>query len=69
MRFKGLGKLIKFDYLIGPRTRDLPASSIVPQPTTLPLAPVNTNYVKKSPETLTDADKEVSLEENRETQA
>jgi hypothetical protein len=29
----------KSNYLIGNRTRDLPAYSIVPQPTTLPLAP------------------------------
>jgi hypothetical protein len=35
---EGLGKLKKLNYLIGFRTRDLPASSIVPQPTTLPRA-------------------------------
>jgi hypothetical protein len=29
----------KSNYLIGNRTRDLPACSIVPQPTTLPRAP------------------------------
>jgi hypothetical protein len=34
----GLGKLKKI-HLIGTRTRDLPACSIVPQPTTLPHAP------------------------------
>jgi hypothetical protein len=29
---EGLGKLIKFLYLIGSRTRDLPSCSVVPQP-------------------------------------
>jgi hypothetical protein len=29
---EGLGKLIKFSYLIGSQTYDLPASSIVPKP-------------------------------------
>jgi hypothetical protein len=29
---KGFGKLIKLNNIIGPRTRDLPACSIVPQP-------------------------------------
>jgi hypothetical protein len=33
---EGLAKLKKSNYLIGIRTRDLPAYSIVPQPTTLP---------------------------------
>jgi hypothetical protein len=44
MRLEGLDKLKKkSNDLIGNRTRDLPACSIVPQPTTLPRAPfVNT---------------------------
>jgi hypothetical protein len=37
VRLEGLGKLKKVQ-LIGSRTRDLPACSIVPQPTTLPRA-------------------------------
>jgi hypothetical protein len=37
VRVEGLGKLKKI-HLIGTRTRDLPACSIVPQPTTLPRA-------------------------------
>jgi hypothetical protein len=41
MRLEGLGKLKISNYLIGNRTRDLPACSIVPQPTTLPRAPWN----------------------------
>jgi hypothetical protein len=36
---KGLGKLKKFNDLIGNKTLDLPACSIVPQPTMLPRAP------------------------------
>jgi hypothetical protein len=32
MRLKGLAKLTKFNYLVGSRTSDLPACSIVPQP-------------------------------------
>jgi hypothetical protein len=32
MRPEGLGKLIKFKYLIGSRTRDLPACSMMPHP-------------------------------------
>jgi hypothetical protein len=35
MQVEGLSQL-KIIHLIGPRTRDLPACSIVPQPTTLP---------------------------------
>jgi hypothetical protein len=35
-----LGQLKKFTDLIGTRTRDLPTCSTVPQPTTLPRAPV-----------------------------
>jgi hypothetical protein len=38
VRLEGLGELIKFSDLIGNRTRDLPAYSIVLQPTTLPRA-------------------------------
>jgi hypothetical protein len=38
MRLEGLGKL-KRSHLIGTQSRDLPACSIVPQPTTLPRAP------------------------------
>jgi hypothetical protein len=35
VRLEGLGTLIKSNYLIGNRTLDLPACSIVPQRTTL----------------------------------
>jgi hypothetical protein len=38
VRLEGLGKLKKI-HLIGTQSRDLPASSIVPQPTTLPRVP------------------------------
>jgi hypothetical protein len=38
MLLEGLGKLKKSNNLIENRTRDLPACSIVPQPTTLPRA-------------------------------
>jgi hypothetical protein len=37
VRLEGLGQLKKI-HLIGTRTHDLPACSIVPQPTTLPHA-------------------------------
>jgi hypothetical protein len=37
MRLEGLGLLKKFNDLVGNRTRDLPSSSIVPQPTVLSL--------------------------------
>jgi hypothetical protein len=36
----------KSNYLIGNRTRGLPACSIVPQPTTLPHAPISLQYFK-----------------------
>jgi hypothetical protein len=39
VRLDGLGQLKKI-HLIGTRTRDLPVCSIVPQPTTLPRAPL-----------------------------
>jgi hypothetical protein len=40
VRLEGLSKLKKKIHLIGTRTRDLPACSIVPQPTTLPRPPI-----------------------------
>jgi hypothetical protein len=40
---EGLSKLKKSNDLIGNRAHDLPACSIVPQPTTLPRAPSNNN--------------------------
>jgi hypothetical protein len=42
---KGLNKLKKFIHVIGNRTRDLPACSIVPQPTTLPPSDINTRRI------------------------
>jgi hypothetical protein len=39
VRLEGLGQLKKSNYLIGTRSRDLPACSTVPQPTTLLRAP------------------------------
>jgi hypothetical protein len=39
VRLEELGELEKSNDLIGTRSRDLPACSIVPQPTTLPRAP------------------------------
>jgi hypothetical protein len=39
VRLEGLGQLKKV-HLIGNLTRDLPACSIVPEPTTLPRAPI-----------------------------
>jgi hypothetical protein len=39
VRLQGLGKLKKSNDLIGNRTSDLLAFSIVPQPTTIPRAP------------------------------
>jgi hypothetical protein len=49
VRLEGLGKL-KEIRLIGTRTHDLPASSIVPQPTTLTRAPfhlqISINFVQ-----------------------
>jgi hypothetical protein len=39
MRLEGLGQTKKASGLIGNRNRDLPARSIVPQPTTLSRAP------------------------------
>jgi hypothetical protein len=39
MLLEGLGKLEKLNDLIWTRIRDLPACSIVPQPTTLPRVP------------------------------
>jgi hypothetical protein len=38
VRLEGLGQLKKCSDFIGTRSRDLPAFSIVPQPTTLPRA-------------------------------
>jgi hypothetical protein len=40
VRLEGLGQLKKSNDLIGIWTRDLPACSIAPQPTTLPRAPI-----------------------------
>jgi hypothetical protein len=49
VRLEVLGQLKKTNDLIGIRTRDLPACSIVPQPTTLlhtPQGTVNTDFIK-----------------------
>jgi hypothetical protein len=40
VRTEGLGKLKKFNHLIGTRTHDLPAYSIVSQPPMVPRAPI-----------------------------
>jgi hypothetical protein len=40
VRPEGLGKLIKFNYLMGSRTRDLPGCSTVPQPLRYPVVHV-----------------------------
>jgi hypothetical protein len=45
VRLEGSSKLIKFNDLIGTRTNDLPASSIAPQPSTLPHASANSYNV------------------------
>jgi hypothetical protein len=45
VRLEGLGQLKNSNDLIGTRTRDLPACSIVPQPTTLPHAPPGTPII------------------------
>jgi hypothetical protein len=45
-RHNVVGRMMSND-LIGNRTRDLPAGSIVPQPTTLPRAPLNSGYTHK----------------------
>jgi hypothetical protein len=42
VRLEGLSKLEKFSDLVGTRTRDLPAFTIAPQPSTLQLAKINT---------------------------
>jgi hypothetical protein len=39
VRLEGLGQLKKFSDLIGNRSRDLPACSVLPQPSTLPRTP------------------------------
>jgi hypothetical protein len=47
VRLEGLGTFKTFNDFIGTRTRDLPASSIAPQPSTLPRVPqTNTKVVK-----------------------
>jgi hypothetical protein len=43
VRLEGLSQLKKSNNLIGIRTRDLPACSIVPQPSTLPRAQIDTS--------------------------
>jgi hypothetical protein len=53
VRLEGLGELKKSNDLIGTRTCDLPASSIVPQPTWLPHFPqdkifLNNNFVTEN---------------------
>jgi hypothetical protein len=46
VRLEGLGKLKKKIDLVGTRSRDLPAYSIVPQPITLPHAPNPENKIQ-----------------------
>jgi hypothetical protein len=45
MRLEGLGQLKKCNNLIGIGTRDIPACSIVPQPTTLSCASTFVSYI------------------------
>jgi hypothetical protein len=52
VRLEEWNQLKKSSDLIGNRTRDLPACSIAPQPTTLPLAPTFDRYKIKSPTTV-----------------
>jgi hypothetical protein len=47
MGLEGLGKLKKSYDVIGNQTRDLPACSIVPQPTALPRAPFRNSNIKR----------------------
>jgi hypothetical protein len=46
VRLEGLGKFKKSNDLIGTRTRDLPACSIVSQPTTLPMYYLKRNWAE-----------------------
>jgi hypothetical protein len=46
VRLEGLEQLKKTNDLIGNRTHDLPACSIVPQPTTVPRAPPSNFIIK-----------------------
>jgi hypothetical protein len=46
VRPEGLGKLIKIIHLIGSRTRDLPACSIVPQPLRYRVSKEHVKYEK-----------------------
>jgi hypothetical protein len=57
VRLEGLGQLKKI-HLIGTRTRDIPACSIVPQPTTLPQG--SKHVAKISQQNTADADMIVS---------
>jgi hypothetical protein len=47
VRLEGLGQQKKSNNLIGNQTRDLPACSTVPQPTTLPRDPSHLMHDKK----------------------
>jgi hypothetical protein len=49
MRLEGLGKLKKINDVIGTRTRDLPACSIAPQPSTLARVPYDNNRLEYFP--------------------
>jgi hypothetical protein len=46
VQLEGLGKLKKLNDLIGTRTLDLPAYSIVSQPTLLPRAPFEVHSIR-----------------------
>jgi hypothetical protein len=48
-RLEGSCKLKKFNNLMGNQIRGLPACSIVPQPTTLPRAPLYCDTLPKKP--------------------
>jgi hypothetical protein len=45
---EGLGRFKKSSDLVGKVNRDLPACSIVPQPSTLPCAPCRIQYFSKT---------------------
>jgi hypothetical protein len=52
VQLEELGKLKKSSDLIGTQTRDLPACSVEPRPTTLSLAPTHRAYPSEIPASL-----------------
>jgi hypothetical protein len=66
VRLEGLGELKISNDLVGNQTRELPACSTVPEPTTLPRAPSQNSPAEATGASLATADEMKQEEQNND---